>query len=415
MSAPDPGTAPDPDRPPISAARLRANRRNALKSAGPITEAGKARARLNAWKHGFRAESDLVAPDEASAVSDRRAEWAPAFPAAPGEGFRGWIAQQIAVASVRIDRCQAHQRAQASYEADRASSSWDLDRAADAAKLGARLPKDPDRVVSSLLKTLAGVDWLRVRWQGLADGLDAGVPWDDARRRLCLDLMRIPDEFRESDLAMLEALPIDELGEIVREHLDALDEARAAASILDQTGRSLAEVGLPTAEGSELARLRRYESGLWRRFRSLEASYRASASPLPDTIAGPDAVSFSGMSAADLDRDLGLDPEDEDEDEDAPYRDLDDHLGLDADLDADLDLGLDRVASAPVADPDPVPTRPGPPGPRPNRAAIRNAPAPPPAVSPDDPRSSLPASSPPPVLQNRRARRASISKKKKRR
>ena len=39
-----------------SVKRLAANRANAKKSTGPRTEAGKARSRLNSWKHGLTAK-----------------------------------------------------------------------------------------------------------------------------------------------------------------------------------------------------------------------------------------------------------------------------------------------------------------------------------------------------------------------
>src|SRR5262245_57494230 len=48
-----------------TAAQIEASRRNAQKSTGPKTEAGKARARLNALKHGERARTvALVLPQE---------------------------------------------------------------------------------------------------------------------------------------------------------------------------------------------------------------------------------------------------------------------------------------------------------------------------------------------------------------
>ncbi|WP_152050335.1 hypothetical protein [Tautonia marina] len=347
----------------LSAARLNANRRNALNSTGPVTEAGKARVRLNAWKHGFRAESDAIAPDEAHAVATRRAEWASAFPTNPDDGYQSWLVEQLTLASVRIDRCQEHQNHQARYEADRAASVWDLDRAADAAQLGARLSRDPDRVVSSLCRSSAGLDWLLSRWQSLADCLETAGTWDDAQRRLCLDLMQIPDEFRSSDFTMLSHLPLDELRDLVREQIDGLESLRDSASRLDLANRSLAEIGLPTSEGSELSRLRRYETSLWRRFRSLEASYKASHPPAP-----------------------ALD---------------------DAETDADEIDDLLTFARMTSAEPDPEPEPSRPPGPRPERApsqAVTTAEArraPSPIVAAE-----------PPILMNRKARRAEKARRK---
>ncbi|WP_169976466.1 hypothetical protein [Tautonia rosea] len=347
----------------LSAARLNANRRNALKSTGPITEAGKSRVRLNAWKHGFRSESDAVSPDEADALATRRAEWASAFPTNADDGYQSWLVAQLTLASVRIDRCQAHQNHQALYEADRAASAWDLDRAADAAKLGARLSRDPDRVVSSLCRFSAGLDWLLMRWQSLADCLETAGSWDDSQRRLCLDLMQIPDEFRSSDFTMLSRLPLDELRDLVREQIDGLESIRDSSSRLDLANRSLAEVGLPTSESSELARLRRYESSLWRRFRSLEASYKAARPPAPC-----------------------LDDAERDADE------IDDLLTF-------------SRMTAPEPEPEPEPTLP--PGPRPERPTTRAVSSPEHRLSP-----SPIISSDPPILQNRKARRAQKSHRK---
>jgi hypothetical protein len=64
--------------------QISANRENALKSHGPVTEAGKAAVRLNALKHGFRARQ-LVLPGESREEFDQlchdlETEWQPQTP-----------------------------------------------------------------------------------------------------------------------------------------------------------------------------------------------------------------------------------------------------------------------------------------------------------------------------------------------
>src|SRR4051794_26908923 len=52
------------DRPMATGAQIEANRKDAQKSTGPRTKAGKAIARLNALKHGARARSVAPVPPQ---------------------------------------------------------------------------------------------------------------------------------------------------------------------------------------------------------------------------------------------------------------------------------------------------------------------------------------------------------------
>jgi hypothetical protein len=60
----------------VSEAKLEANRRSSQKSCGPVTEAGKRRAKLNAVKHGVRAATLVLLDEDPQALEDRRADWA---------------------------------------------------------------------------------------------------------------------------------------------------------------------------------------------------------------------------------------------------------------------------------------------------------------------------------------------------
>src|SRR5271166_3492668 len=60
----------------VSAAKIEANRRNAMLSCGPRSEAGKSRSKLNAVKHGMRAATLVLLDEDAQALEDRKADWA---------------------------------------------------------------------------------------------------------------------------------------------------------------------------------------------------------------------------------------------------------------------------------------------------------------------------------------------------
>ena len=56
--------------------QIAANRANAARSTGPHTNSGKARSRINAWKHGLRAEKVVIAGEDAEDLhAIQRALW----------------------------------------------------------------------------------------------------------------------------------------------------------------------------------------------------------------------------------------------------------------------------------------------------------------------------------------------------
>ena len=92
-------------------ARTQANRRNAQRSTGPRTSRGKAKARLNAVKHGALSESVVVLPTEDAAAFERlaqevREEVKPLGPVEHAYALRVanllWRLRRISVAEVGI-------------------------------------------------------------------------------------------------------------------------------------------------------------------------------------------------------------------------------------------------------------------------------------------------------------------------
>ena len=101
----------------VSEAKLEANRRNAQKSTGPRTEAGKKRSSLNAVTHGLRAETLVLLDEDPQVLEDRRDGLA-CLPlarrrrrgAARGRRRRLHVAARPGQASPgQADQCQHHQ------------------------------------------------------------------------------------------------------------------------------------------------------------------------------------------------------------------------------------------------------------------------------------------------------------------
>src|SRR3954454_1254144 len=121
----------------VSEARLAANRRNAARSTGPKTEAGKQKSRANALKHGLCAS--VVVAEDAQLVQQRASDWFDAIK--PQCEFHSWLVDELAVISLRIDRCERMERRARDLKAMRAELCWEDDRRLEAVRLGGLLSR----------------------------------------------------------------------------------------------------------------------------------------------------------------------------------------------------------------------------------------------------------------------------------
>ncbi len=250
---------------PASEARLAANRKNALKSTGPRTAAGKERSRANALKHGLC--STVVVAEDIELVQARSSEWYYALK--PQNKFQSWMVDEIAVVSLRIDRSERMERRLRDRHSLRAGIGWDDDRRSEAEALGRRIGRSPSEVVDALRRTPQGCDWLTGRWELLARSAETRGPWTPDQARLASDLLGTPPEFRDGR----PIAPASDQAEEARREIAALKKRRASAADLDEVDRALVEADLLDESNLELRRLRRYESALHGRLRWCMAQF----------------------------------------------------------------------------------------------------------------------------------------------
>jgi hypothetical protein len=252
----------------LSEARINSNQRNSALSTGPKSTLGKSRSRMNALKHGLC--STVVVAEDPETVLARAEEIAQTLPAV--DGLDGWAAGQVALNSLRIERCQDMEQAVRDRIVSRAEVTWDEDRQLEATLLGGTLAKRPEAVSAQLQETFHGCEWLLGRWAMLARSADVLGSWTPDQTRMAFDLLGTSLEFRECSMPgtsidwqgqLLDA-PQDHAA-IARREIEELLERRELLRPLDQANRKRAEADLADDTDPELRRLHRYEATLLRR------------------------------------------------------------------------------------------------------------------------------------------------------
>src|SRR4029079_13870855 len=92
-----------------SAKQIAANRANAKRSTSPNTSGGKARSRMNAWKHGLRAETVVIAGEDAKELQAIQGElWEEHQ---PSPGMESLLVERLAHYAWRMRRAVAFEAA----------------------------------------------------------------------------------------------------------------------------------------------------------------------------------------------------------------------------------------------------------------------------------------------------------------
>ena len=277
--------------------QIEANRRNAGRSTGPTSEAGKARSRANATKHGMAGESAVVEAGLSAAFEARRAKWA-ADHKPVGEAGE-WALDRAVAASLRIETCERSMEELTAASRERARLAWDQDRAVEAATIFGRLARDPVLASRQLQASLAGVERLVEAWLGLAATLVDGEDWSESEASRALDLLGVDADLRSGRTLVDGPAGTDPVAyrrELVREEVDRLEALAEEAMIpLDAMERRLAMEGDAALLSGPAKLVLRYERDAWRRFRESirevqdPAPQPAIAAPAPAVVSRPEA------------------------------------------------------------------------------------------------------------------------------
>jgi hypothetical protein len=247
--------------------QIAANRRNGALG-GPKTEAGKAKSRVNATKHGMASQSAEVEAGFSNEFEQRRARWA-AEQNPVGEAGN-FALDRVVAATFRIERCEQAMNELTVTTSQRATLVWDEDRAVEAAQIFNRLARDPVLASRQLQTTLAGASLLLDAWLGLGATLIAGKDWSESEASRALDLLGVAVDLRSGRTSIDDPEggdPFEFRRSLVGEEIDRLEALTNEALIpLDTLERRQAMKGDIALLSKPAKLILRYERDAWKRY-----------------------------------------------------------------------------------------------------------------------------------------------------
>jgi hypothetical protein len=224
---------------------------------GPKSDPGKLRSRASAFLHGFRARV-VFSDDMAEAIRQRKAMLTEQFQ--PTTEYQRTLIADMAVARVKLDRAEELMPGTCDRVAERALDFWDQDQKTAALNLAARLPKDPARFAHVLAGTKHGTALLIERWDMLAQVARSCGDWDEAQRRMALELLGIPGELQAGCTAIAPPGEKEALVALATGQAEGL-RTRIAEVLEDQDAQDQADTiaGLRTPADADTRLLRTYE------------------------------------------------------------------------------------------------------------------------------------------------------------
>ncbi len=219
------------DAPSTSSARIEANRRNAQKSTGPRTQAGKDRSRFNALKHGMRAEIPILPGEDENILKRRLDSWTATLE--PRDDVERYLVERAVNVSWQLDRADRAWAARMTADLLSAGAGQADAQADEVVLLGRRLfwdprgplclyphyeaslgdpvraswspqvvdPNEPASIVNRLESSVLGCAWLLDRWGELGALLEDELLWQPPDRFKAVRLLgRQPLDATDDDV-----------------------------------------------------------------------------------------------------------------------------------------------------------------------------------------------------------------------
>jgi hypothetical protein len=293
--------------------RIEACRTASLSATGPRSTVGKEISRRNSTTHGLSGSGRIV-PEADLAEVDRRATAHVRDLDVKTETGRD-LARQMAVMSVRMDRCAGHESMAIAHQCRHAIDRHDDARQDEADRLFLALGEDPRVTLRKLKRMPEGIDRLVAAWRGLRVELARDRPrWAAWHRETAEHLTgNRPDQNPYTEIGDLSETIIDSLGQ------DGQAEATARAAMIGRIDAEIATLEAHRAtldldmleldrqeapdralfEDSKAASLaRRYEAEASRRYFKLLAQLKAveaEAAERPPVAATPTSSSHGSF------------------------------------------------------------------------------------------------------------------------
>lgn len=249
----------------VSAARLRANRENALKSTGPKTAEGKKRSRANALKHGLTGSGVVLAEEEERTLPEEVEKWSAELN--PENEVDRVLVETLVLSVRKLRRAETMDISMRVEQARRAESAWELDRRAAAAKIASKLHKAPSETVAALEDTPQGCDWLLGCWRDLRTALLVKGEWSEEQHRLALDLLGVHPANRDSSTDLPGDATLEDKQALVDDRIEWLEWLRdESLREIDEELRDDTIQGRVFDDSDRAERLRRYHAANLRLF-----------------------------------------------------------------------------------------------------------------------------------------------------
>ena len=155
--------------------QIDANRKNAQKSTGPKTRAGKDNSRLNALTHGLTAHLVPIPDEDPQVATDRINAWQAELNPEASE-VTGYFVAMAALETIKLDRCRAVVSARTARLARDAVGERKEGRHREVEAHRLLMKTQPDAAVRRLKTTVEGVDHLLAEWDRLGVALETDTP-----------------------------------------------------------------------------------------------------------------------------------------------------------------------------------------------------------------------------------------------